>query len=78
MFLSWIYVDRVRFLLPIGIAYRVITIKSIHTYHAQQTRKQKAIVLCDRNRKFYIARIIYVFFCFVPFQNKKLHARKKK
>lgn len=79
MFLSWIYVDRVRFLLPIGIVYRVITIKSIHTYHAQQTRKQKAIVLCDRNRKFYIARIIYVFFASFPFKTKKhIHEKKNK
>lgn len=77
MFLSWIYIDRVRFLLPIGIVYRVITIKSIHTYHAPQTRKQKAIVLCDRNRKFYIARIIYVFFASFPFKTKK-HIHEKK
>lgn len=45
----------------IGIEYRVIK---------NAKKKQKAIVLCDRNRKFYIARASFTeFFArFVPFQ----------
>lgn len=81
MFRRWIHTDHIRFfLLPIEIEYRVFAIKSVQIPRTTNAGKKKpeGDRLYDRNRKFYIARIIHVrlFSAHIPSSNKKDRTNK--